>query len=347
VSKEIQNILAAYNPDSQAYALATVVYVAGSSYRRMGARMLVGEDGTFVGGISGGCLEGDALKRARLAILTDVPSIVRYDTSKDDVHQIGVGLGCNGIIDVLFKPINPQDPQNPIKFLQEREQSTRQITSYVTITKSTQSHVLGNIYNITNSLPSFLENFVSEIGNLTQTQVLNLTPDLSIFYEVLPPPIHIYIHGHQYDIYSLISLIQYIGWEYTAVAPKSKLKSNISYQEPDGLFQIKYDKYSAALIMSHDYNADKKTLSTLANSNLPYIGILGPKVRSQKLIAELHSEGLTLPSNEILYYPMGLDLGGQSPEEIALSIISEIKAVFANRPATSLKYREYPIYDRN
>jgi xanthine dehydrogenase accessory factor len=347
MSKEIQNILTAYNPHTQAYALATVVYVAGSSYRRMGARMLVGEDGTFVGGISGGCLEGDALKRARLAILTDTPSIVRYDTSKEDEHQIGVGLGCNGIIDVLFKPINTHDAQNPIKLLQEREQITRQTITYITITKSTESHLLGNIYNCTNSLPAFLEMYQSEIRNLTQTQVLNLSPELSVFYEILPPPIHIYIHGHQYDIYSLISLIKYVGWEYTVIAPKSKLKSDISSLDPTNLSQITHDKYSAALIMSHDYNADKKTLSILGTTNLPYIGILGPKVRSQKLLTELQAEGVTLPADNILHYPMGLDLGGQSPEEIALSIISEIKAVFANRPATSLKHREIPIYDRN
>jgi xanthine dehydrogenase accessory factor len=347
MSKEIQNILSAYKPQDQAYALATVVYVAGSSYRRMGARMLVGEDGTFVGGISGGCLEGDALKRARMAILTDKPSIIRYDTSQADQHQIGVGLGCNGIIDVLFKPINAQEPQNPIIILEDRHQKTRQTATYITITNSNDLNILGNIYNVTKALPDFLHNFKSEIGNLTQTQILKLSPEWSIFYEILPPPIHIYIFGHQYDIYPLINLIQYIGWEYSVIAPGSKLKPNITYISSEDLPKIKFDNYSAALIMSHDYNADKKILETLSGHSLPYLGILGPKVRSQKILAELLSQNISLPADQTLHYPMGLDIGGQSPEEIALSIIAELKAQFSNRLGTSLKHRQSPIYDRS
>ena len=106
--KEIRSIIAAYDAlDKQVTnaALATVVRVEGSSYRRTGARMLVMDNGNWVGGISGGCLEGDALKRARLAITKSVSTLVTYDTTEDDSHQIGVGLGCNGIIDVLFTPL--------------------------------------------------------------------------------------------------------------------------------------------------------------------------------------------------------------------------------------------------
>ena len=108
--KEIKSILKAYqnlDHSTTRAALATVVRVEGSSYRRTGARMLVMDDGTWVGGISGGCLEGDALKRARLAIAKTQASLVTYDTTEDDAHQIGVGLGCNGIIDVLLAPIEP------------------------------------------------------------------------------------------------------------------------------------------------------------------------------------------------------------------------------------------------
>src|SRR5215831_15553094 len=99
--KEIQAIVKAYNEidfsRTQA-ALATVVHVEGSSYRRMGARMLVLDNGTFLGGISGGCLEGDALRRARNAIAQNKPSVITYDTTQEDGQQVGVGLGCNGII---------------------------------------------------------------------------------------------------------------------------------------------------------------------------------------------------------------------------------------------------------
>ena len=118
--KEIKAIIHAYDlldKNTTRAALATVVRVEGSSYRRTGARMLVTDDGVWVGGISGGCLEGDALKRARLAISKAESSLVTYDTTEDDAYQIGVGLGCNGVIDILFTPLQYQNQSNRNRFV--------------------------------------------------------------------------------------------------------------------------------------------------------------------------------------------------------------------------------------
>src|SRR6476659_10508375 len=118
--KEIKSIIKEYNAidffNTKA-ALATVARVEGSSYRRTGARMLVLDNGNYLGGISGGCLEGDALRRAQKAIAQDKPSIITYDTTQEDGAQIGVGLGCNGIIDVLFTPLHKNDLSNPVELL--------------------------------------------------------------------------------------------------------------------------------------------------------------------------------------------------------------------------------------
>src|SRR4051812_11904494 len=127
--KEIKAIISAYdaiNSSGTRAALATVVRVEGSSYRRTGARMLVLDNGTWIGGISGGCLEGDALKRARIAINNDHPTLITYDTTDNDPHQIGVGLGCNGIIDVLFTPLDRSDPNNPVEVLKRCTHSNRE-----------------------------------------------------------------------------------------------------------------------------------------------------------------------------------------------------------------------------
>src|SRR5215469_17888581 len=118
--KEIRTIVSAWQSidfQTTRAALATVVQVEGSSYRRAGARMLVLDNGTYLGGISGGCLEGDALRRAQKGIALQRPSVITYDTTQDDDYQIGVGLGCQGIIDVLFIPLKPDDPQCPLKIL--------------------------------------------------------------------------------------------------------------------------------------------------------------------------------------------------------------------------------------
>src|ERR1700744_6401561 len=127
--KEIKAIISAYDKLDKQHsraALATVVRVEGSSYRRTGARMLVTDDGVWVGGISGGCLEGDALKRARIAIVRAEPSLITYDTTDDDAYQIGVGLGCNGIIDVLFTPLHFGDNNNPVEVLKSCVAQSRQ-----------------------------------------------------------------------------------------------------------------------------------------------------------------------------------------------------------------------------
>src|SRR6188768_1046875 len=120
MTKEIRNILNAYKvavEQGRQSALATVVHVDGSSYRRPGARMLITDEGQLTGAISGGCLEGDALRKALLVMSQQRSMLVTYDTMDEDDAKLGIGLGCNGIIQVLIEPINPDEPNNPIQLL--------------------------------------------------------------------------------------------------------------------------------------------------------------------------------------------------------------------------------------
>ncbi|MEQ1800228.1 MAG: XdhC family protein, partial [Lacibacter sp.] len=135
MTKEINEIIAAYKRAQQKgnkTALATVVYVEGSSYRRPGARMLVEDDGRMTGAISGGCLEGDALRKALLAIHQQQNKLVTYNTLDEDDVEFGVQLGCNGIVHILFEPIDSEDENNPIALL-ERSQLFRKETVLVTL----------------------------------------------------------------------------------------------------------------------------------------------------------------------------------------------------------------------
>src|SRR5580698_1611473 len=135
--KEIREIISAYDELDKATskaALATVVRVDGSSYRRTGARMLVRDDGFWVGGISGGCLEGDALKRARFAIAKSESSLVTYDTTDDDPYQIGAGLGCQGVIDILFTPLDYGNTDNPVEVLRSCIENKRELHVLITVT---------------------------------------------------------------------------------------------------------------------------------------------------------------------------------------------------------------------
>jgi xanthine/CO dehydrogenase XdhC/CoxF family maturation factor len=133
--KEIRDIIQAFDEAQKLgkqTALATVVHVEGSSYRRPGARMLIEDDGQLTGAISGGCLEGDALRKALLVMTEKRSRLVTYDTMDDDDAKFGVGLGCNGIIQVLIEPIDISNPDNPIQYLKKLNEK-RQMAALVTL----------------------------------------------------------------------------------------------------------------------------------------------------------------------------------------------------------------------
>jgi xanthine dehydrogenase accessory factor len=372
--KEIKAIINAYDKidkGTRQAALATVVRVEGSSYRRTGARMLVMDDGVWVGGISGGCLEGDALKRARLAITKSEPSLITYDTTQDDAYQIGVGLGCNGIIDVLFTPLQFQDENNPVEVLKSCIAANRQTHILITITgiDGEWQHVnAGDVIQYTGveSLSIFGDKGLEKELNdsvINQIEIGKSAPvhfdfgsekKMAAFIEILLPEIHLVLMGHQYDIFPLARLTKEVGYRVTMVS--NLLKINPKFMDTvDAIFgydqfnDIKTDKYTAIVLMSHDYKTDKINLPKALQTEAFYIGMLGPRVRSEKIINELADEGKQVndESTERIYAPAGLDIGAISPEEIALSIIAEIKTVFAKREGSFLRKRQTAIHERN
>ncbi len=371
--KEIKAIINAYekiNKTTTQAALATVVKVEGSSYRRTGARMFVMDDGVWVGGISGGCLEGDALKRARMAITKSVSSLVTYDTTEDDAHQIGVSLGCNGVIDVLFTPLNFDNVNNPVEILKSCVEASRQMHTLITIIsvegkwKNIQA---GEVikYEGAKSLEAFGDTFIEKqlIEKINQQEGKSESSPfdfefqdgkkISLFVEILLPEIHLVLMGHQYDIYPLARLAKEMGWGVTVVS--NPLKVNPTFAKtvdlvlpPEKFNEIPFDDYTAIILMSHDYKTDKKNLPKALETASPYIAMLGPKVRSEKILCELEEENLSISEDYLkrIYAPAGLDIGAMSPEEIALSLLAEIRAVFSAREGGFLRLRETTIHER-
>jgi xanthine dehydrogenase accessory factor len=371
--KEIKAIIGAYDElDKVASraAIATVVRVEGSSYRRTGARMLVTDDGVWVGGISGGCLEGDALKRARLAIAKSESSLVTYDTTDDDAYQIGVGLGCNGIIDVLFTPLQFGNKNNPVEILKSCVAANRQTHILITITglQGEFQHIkAGDVipYTGAGSLRIFADHELEK--NLQEQIAIQIENNksgpgkielhdgrkLSAFIEILLPEIHLVLMGHQYDVYPLARLVKEVGWRVTMVSNPLKVNPGLS-DTLDAIFsydrfkEISIDGYTAIVLMAHDYKTDMRNLPRALQTDAFYVGMLGPRVRTEKIIAELASEGspVRYEDHDRIYAPAGLDIGAISPEEIALSIIAEIKTVFSKREGGFLKLRDHPIHER-
>ena len=371
--KEIKAIISAYDEmdkTSTRAALATVVRVEGSSYRRTGARMLVREDGLWTGGISGGCLERDALKQAKFAIFKSTSSLVTYDTTEDDAHQIGVGLGCNGIIDVLFTPLDYLDKNNPVEVLKSCVLENRKTHILITVTglkglwKGVEAgHVM--LYRKFSDLDLFddvnikrrLFEKIEKQSEINRSALFQLEStgehSLSVFIEILPPEIHLIIMGNQYDIYPLARLSKEIGWQVTLVTNSRNVKSELlavadRVVENDQLTEIVVDKYTAILLMSHDYKTDKINLVQSLLTGSGYIGMLGPRTRAEKIFLELASEAKPVSdeNRQHIFAPAGLDIGALSPEEIALSLTAEIRAVFSNREGGFLKLRQTTIHER-
>ncbi len=371
--KEIKAIIHAYDNIDTATtsaALATVVRVEGSSYRRTGARMLVMDNGIWVGGISGGCLEGDALKRARQAIAKSVSTLITYDTSSDDEYQIGVGLGCNGIIDVLFTPLNFHDKNNPVEILKSSLAVNRQTHVLITITRVEGDWLntkAGNVikYTAPESL-HFIGNDLLEkqiilaiseqlVEGKSSPRKFLLQDDKAVetFIEILPPEINIVLMGFQYDVYPFSKLVKEIGWRVTIVANPQKLNTSITaiadeVVAPERFADLPVDEHTVIVLMSHDYKTDKYNLPKALATPAPYIGMLGPRMRTEKIWRELAEEGIAITEADMgrIYAPIGLDIGAVTPEEIALSLAAEIRTALSKRSGGFLKLRSSTIHDR-
>jgi len=367
--KELRTIVKAYQSidfSRTRAALVTLVRLEGSSYRRAGARMLVLDDGVYLGGISGGCLEGDALRRAQKAIALQRPSIVTYDTTQDDEYQIGAGLGCNGIIDVLFTPLHPDEVGNPLKILSALTE-IRIPALVITITGCpVQWNALGRVIGYSNDM-QFQEVFpirsltgavlkdVHDCAHHLHSRSISYEfPEgaVQVFIEVILPATHVVIYGGNYDIHCLIRMASELGWDTTVVmnrakADKSLIAAATRVLHNQGEVGPEIDPYTAVLLMSHDYKTDRKNLEKVLPTKAAYIGLLGPRKRAEKIWEAMASAGnpLAEQDRQRIYAPAGLDIGASTPEEIALSILAEVRAHFAGRQGMSLRLREGSIYE--
>src|SRR5688500_14168049 len=216
--KELQDIIAAYDQavtQNKKTALATVVKVEGSSYRRPGARMLVTEDGALTGAISGGCLEGDALRKAQFAMFQQQNKLEVYETTDEGDARLGVQLGCNGTIHILFEPINDDDPNHPINLFRraaaERRDAViatvfgrgKEQTGTCLFLNEAESVVLRNIPGIE-----------KEAGTILQQQNSSVveTADGSVLYQFIPPAIQLIITGAGNDALPLVQMAALMGW---------------------------------------------------------------------------------------------------------------------------------------
>jgi xanthine/CO dehydrogenase XdhC/CoxF family maturation factor len=375
--KELKRLIDGYhNIDftQRKAALASVVKLYGSSYRRPGARMLITDDGRWQGAISGGCLEGDALRKARQVMSQGKAVVVTYDTMDDNNSSFGIGLGCNGIIDVLIEPLGPDYTSDPFTLFENFASHTdRELAVLATITKSTDEgqFSLGSRWLIQKNgdqlstthtpLPDSLRKDVQVTLQTEKSQYRTYTADdtsFEVFLEVLHPGIELIVFGAGYDAIPVANLAKDMGIHVTVTDdciahlaplrfPKADTIKQINRSEVAD--QLSFTRYTAALLISHNYNYDLAVLEQLLPTEVAYIGILGPRKRTDKMLDEYAQAGKVFSAAQLekIHSPVGLDIGAETPEEIALSIISELQAFFANKPGGFLKDKKGFIHDRS
>jgi xanthine dehydrogenase accessory factor len=366
--KEIIDIAAAYDEavkQGKKTALATVVLVEGSAYRRAGARMLITEDGQLTGAISGGCLEGDALRKARMVIMQQEPLLVTYDTMDDDDAKLGVGLGCNGIIHILIEPIN-DGVINPITLLKAAI-SSRVYSILVTVfsIEDRKAPQPGSclylaegetLLNGLDALP-YKNELLEDARNALDNQRSSVTvyEGYTAFVECVKPLISLVVLGAGNDAIPLTKIAAVLGWNITVVDGRPNYASAERFQSADKIVvakpeqilnNIEINEWTAFVLMTHNYNYEIAFLKELLPLQTSYIGILGPRKKLERMLEELEAGGtaVTHRNLETIHGPVGLDIGSETAEEIALSIVAEIKAVFSERNGRSLKYKTTVIH---
>lgn len=344
-------------------ALATVTHVEDSSYRRAGARMLIMQDGQWIGGISGGCLEGDVLRTAQRVLWENEPTSVQYDTRTDDPHEIGIGLGCQGLIDVFIQPLNALkgNPINALRKCLTRRRASVLISVLSSPSKEYRPGLLFDSQEKTivekifrdNGWSGLLVQKIAEVKANKKSTLLKISesreqPPWKLFLEYVPPQMQLFIFGKNYDVFPLLRISKELGWKTFVCAPPQKISKPIYHLSDNVLSPLqsisRIDQHSAVLIMAHDYRRDFDNFQLVMETPCPYIGILGPKKRAVKLLQEQLSKGKNIDDKRI-FAPVGLDTGATTPEEIAISILAEIRTHFSGRSGSFLREREGRIHD--
>lgn len=341
---------------TSAAVLATVVHVRGSAYRRPGARMLIGADGTRIGTVSGGCLETEVVRKAWW--WTDGgPTIRVFDNSSEDAAR-DFGLGCNGEITVLLERADGPAAGSLLDFLERNQRERRGVVvATVVASRSAETCEVGDRAlfahdgRVESDPASLAGRIVREVWATFAERAGRLVRlgDADVFVEWVPPAQRLFVFGAGHDAVPLVAMAGLVGWQ-TTVADSRESRLDAARFAGAGLFPIPpsgdisalgIGEDDAVVVMTHNFPEDVGLVPQLLEASPRYLGLLGPKRRARRLFDEIG--WASLPSN--VYAPVGLDVGAEHPETIALSVVTEVQAVLGGRAGGHLRARSGSIHE--
>ncbi len=346
--------------------LATLIEAKGSTYRRAGARMLITPLQGSYGLIGGGCFEDELLEEAATVFRTGQPAVLFYDLRETEDAVWGWGLGCNGAVRIFLQKLSPKDSEQPMNCIARALSKGEQSVIATVINSGHPGVTSGTTWELTeanihgNPLPSGLPEELIEVARSIQESTSSVlhthvieNAEIEFFYAPVIPPNHLVIAGAGADAMPLARLAKLLGWTVTVTDDRPSLAQPHRFPEADRvlplppehlLLELEGHTITAAVIMSHNFNKDEAYLRQLSATSVSYIGLLGPRERGDKLIA---ASGETIKQiYSRIYSPVGLDIGAELPEEIAMSILAEIQAALKDRDGQPLSKKSGPIHDR-
>jgi len=301
-------------------ALATVVRISGSAYRRPGARFLIEETGETLGSVSGGCLEADVREVAKDVMATGRPTLRHYSTGADEDVVWGLGLGCNGLVDVFIQPA----------------------------TEGSLAAAAGRLRELLEGDSPFAIATVLGSGEISLREPPHGVTDSEVFVDVLTPPPHLVVCGAGDDARPLVAYAADAGFRVTLVDHRPAFLDPFWFPQATRLIAARAEESeiplppagrSLAVVKTHSLNHDREWVRRLLAAGLPYVGVLGPRERTAAILREIG-----FPGDRRVYGPVGLDLGADGPRQVAMSIVAELLAFTARREPRHLCERQEAIH---
>ena len=365
---ELQAIIDAFEASQQkrkAVFMATIVNTFGSTYRQKGAKMLIIETGEMVGTLSGGCVENDIFQYTKQIV--SKPLLINYDATSQEDLIWGFGLGCNGTVQILLEKLDQLNNLSPLNLITQCLKNKKHgaiatifsVEGRVNLKIGSRFILYPDDTTYTDIQDRELKKAIASdtiaAKNTRQSTVNKYqlsSGSVEVFIDVIQPPTSLIIFGAGRDVLPIVKLAKVIGWQVTVVDCRAQEKTYQRFALADKIIltrrdiinqQISVDENTVAVVMTHNYFDDRDIIKFLLPTSISYLGVMGSKNRIAKIIEELNPTKTQL---EKLYSPIGLNIGADTPAEIASAIVTEIQAVLTKRNAGFLRSCSQSLHQR-
>jgi xanthine/CO dehydrogenase XdhC/CoxF family maturation factor/CTP:molybdopterin cytidylyltransferase MocA len=311
-------------------AIATVIRIEGSSYRRPGAKLLIEDDGRTLGGVSGGCLEADVREIALGIMQSGTPRLLHYDTGTDDRTVWGLGLGCNGSVDVFVQPATEPGTLESLREIRARLERASPFA----------------ITTIVEGPAAVGHTTVSDVGMPHARSRVDVDGSRTLFTEILHPPPRLIVCGAGDDARPLVGFASAAGFAVTVVDHRPAFlaterfpsaKRLLHFRPDDDVEALAVDARTLVVVKTHSFAHDRDWLKVFLETSASYIGLLGPRARADQMLGQLG-----VAADRRVFAPVGLSVGADGPEQIAISVVGELLAVISSQQPQHMRERKGP-----